>query len=431
MDSPSHAAETTRIVPRDVSALASIGVFVALGAILMTGAYFGHDWYHEKFAPRMGMSHAGEDFLAALVSLAGFTGLYFLSRLVTVRPRAAQCEEDREVATRAEAAHEVAAELEHMPAFTGLIREQLGTTVSATEQAATDMCSQLQSIDGVVTDLSRTVSESFEQSQALAEQASARLAANHELLDRLRRFIEERVCAIETSSEGLARVLADAKALGALVELVRGISKKTNLLALNASIEAARAGDVGRGFAVVAEEVRQLAEATNQAVARIDEGIRGVALSVEAHSRGSREAFDAAGERAILEKLATQLQGLGESYHEVTQRESRVLTDVSESSRRLGDMFVNALASVQFQDVTRQQVEQVVDATRRLDEHAQAMASRLRDLEAAAGAAGGIARHIDELYDGYVMHAQREAHVRAAGTATRAVPAKAQRVELF
>ena len=112
----------------------------------------------------------------------------------------------------------------------------------------------------------------------------------------------------------------------------------------------------------------------------------------------------------MLSQFSTQLQELGESYQELMQHETETLNQVQRSSTQLGNMFLEAQAGVQFQDVTRQQIEQVMQALKQLDEHAEGLAERLRVYEEPAANYTPLTRRLETLYSGYVMEQQRTSH---------------------
>ncbi len=90
---------------------------------------------------------------------------------------------------------------------------------------------------------------------------------------------------IASTAEVIRRLEGDSERIGKVLEVIRGIAEQTNLLALNAAIEAARAGEAGRGFAVVADEVRSLAQRTGASIAEINQIIETVQGGAEAAVR--------------------------------------------------------------------------------------------------------------------------------------------------
>jgi methyl-accepting chemotaxis protein len=410
-------------------------VAIAVGVGSALTVYIFHGWFHLDLLPGFGVSHALGDALGTLfivmvaflctrmVSMAAFHDwLYGMGR--------AQKDAVGRTDTFIVAAEQVAVELRAVPAFNDVVRGQLNGVVTETEKAAFDIASRLQDIDAIISRLGAFVETTTVESNKLLTASEDRIEHNRVLISTLESYIRERVATTVKDKERITHVVAEARSLSTLVDLIKHISGQTNLLALNAAIEAARAGEAGRGFAVVADEVRKLSGETDKAVGQISKGIQTVANSIESQFEDKLSHSNAAQEREALESFATQLDDLGKSYKEVTEHEALVMSTITDSSQQLADMFMSALASVQFQDVTRQQIEQVIDALKRLDAHAALLESRLDQFEDPHFVMQPLSEHLDQIYSSYVMDSQRDTHHAATKSGAATVKA-GPKIELF
>lgn len=150
-----------------------------------------------------------------------------------------------------------------------------------------------------LTETARSLEEVASASQKIAESASS-LASNSEGVYTevlgIQKFASNAVDAMnrvqESSAEsyqGLEKVMEFSSSITSILSIIQSISQQTNLLSLNASIEAARAGDAGKGFAVVANEIRKLADESGKSSKEISEIIKGVLESVEVLKHVSEE----------------------------------------------------------------------------------------------------------------------------------------------
>lgn len=119
-----------------------------------------------------------------------------------------------------------------------------------------------------------SVSSSAHDASEAATNAEDSAREGQSILHKTTQAINELAVQVEQSSSVIANLARDSDSIGAILDVIKGIAEQTNLLALNAAIEAARAGEQGRGFAVVADEVRSLASRTHQSTSEIENMIQ-------------------------------------------------------------------------------------------------------------------------------------------------------------
>jgi len=248
---------------------------------------------------------------------------------------------------------------------------------------------------------------SIEQAQRLGEQVAAAVRVSAETAQasadaarEARQFAESGVNAVEEANAAMTAVEESSSELtsairalgekgqriGGIVDTITGIAGQTNLLALNAAIEAARAGDQGRGFAVVAEEVRKLAEESQQAAATIGALIR----EIQSDTTGAVEIVEAGAQRTregarTVDGARDAFRRIDGSVADVTTRVEEiagVVEQIATSARKMQDS-ISSVASVA--EHSSASAEEVSASTEQTSAGSQEIATSAHRLATTAG----------------------------------------------
>jgi methyl-accepting chemotaxis protein len=189
------------------------------------------------------------------------------------------------------------------------VAQQTGDSVNLQDQETATVAKAVQ--DMLIT--VRRVAESANSAVTAAQQADTEANLGMKVVNETIASIHSVADEVGRATEVIAELEGDSRNIGTILETIKGIADQTNLLALNAAIEAARAGEQGRGFAVVADEVRKLSQSTQEATARIQELIERLQTKALAAVKVMEEG------RQRVDASVGQAGNAGESLDKITR----------------------------------------------------------------------------------------------------------------
>jgi len=276
-------------------------------------------------------------------------------------------------------------ELGHLAVAANILRDFLADTFSRLKSSTSELDVASHELKSIATLMAQGTHEQFERTDQVATamtemSATAQEVARHaaqaaQAADDADRHAQEGDKVMQSTMKTISlmrneigntanviqRLETDSVRIGKVLEVIRGIAEQTNLLALNAAIEAARAGEAGRGFAVVADEVRTLAQRTavstaeiNQIIDSVQTGASDAVLAIQGGRARSEESVDQVNNASnTLQRITSAVEAIRDMNRQIATAAEEQTSVAEDISRNLTE--ITAIASTNQDNVKRTQ----------------------------------------------------------------------------
>jgi len=398
-----------------------------LGAMALTAVVSGllAPWWEDLVAA-LGLGRISADLLFALCTLLLFLPVMAALSLPLLGREIAWLRQQIDGRDQAGEPPAILAEMQAASPFLQVMDKQLHGSLQELERGTMAVIQAINSVYGISTEQMSRISDSMSNGQQLSAVIQDQSAHSRKVVDILKQHIDEQQLVMRETLDRTERLSLDVSALAPLVGVIADIAKQTNLLALNAAIEAARAGEAGRGFAVVADEVRKLSSQTANAASEISVRITAATDRADQELQLAQRALTQNASATNLGAIVADIAEMERRFAEADHFMQTLMAAVEAGNQQVLQQLSDALGYIQFQDVVRQRVEQVQQALREMDGHFE----ELRQL-----AGGQPAQTLQQKLDGhlaqYVMEGQRRVHADTLGRPGAAPATARPAIELF
>ncbi|HHL45821.1 MAG TPA: HAMP domain-containing protein [Gammaproteobacteria bacterium] len=257
---------------------------------------------------------------------------------------------------------------------------EMSSISQESKEGVNEQQAQTERVAAAMNEMSSSVTEVARNAEAAAEaagKASEEARSGSRVVQSTVKAINALASEVEGAATVIKRLEADSENIGGVLEVIREISEQTNLLALNAAIEAARAGEQGRGFAVVADEVRTLASRTNESTQEIQTMIErlqsGTGHAVAVMSKGREQAEISVDQAA---KAGQSLEVITDSITTINEMNNQISSSAGEQGGVAREINQNISVISEIGEQTSRGAQRIATASQEMAQ----LASQLQSL---------------------------------------------------